>query len=112
MFYVKPIYNGQNFPIKGCNETVLTSYRRDGEVEQVDGLCELSTFLNSLKDVLYTGDEESLRNMCYESGEFYSYMGKGKTLRNKIFDGLGTWLHTQQNAPPYDTQMLNLFLQY
>jgi len=78
MFYVKPIYNGQNFPIKGCSETLLTSYRRDGEVEEVDGLCELSTFLTSLKDVLYT-DEADLKEKCYESPAYFysSYVGKG-----------------------------------
>lgn len=66
-FYVKPIYNGQNFPINGCNNTVLTSYREDSELEAVDGLCELNLFLEKIQDVLIT-DEDNLKSLCNEDG--------------------------------------------
>ena len=75
MFYVKPTYNGQTLPIIGCNDPssapsqppLLAQNTFDGSIQEVEGYCELQTFIDSLSKVLYVGDEARLKELCYET---------------------------------------------
>ena len=68
------MYNGQNLPIVGCNANATSDTQKplmaqnnlDGTMEEVDGYCDLQTFIDSLGKVLYIGDEPHLKELCFE----------------------------------------------
>lgn len=72
-FYVKPLYEGDTIPIVGCNSKTLSflsqrpllaQNKMDGSIEEIDGYCDLQTFLDTMEDLLYIGDEDRLKDLC------------------------------------------------